>query len=86
MLAAVIRNIDGEALISGLSKRGFAISSGSSCTPDQVKPSHVLAAMGYEGQINIRISLPFNANGADILDFVKTLNETIKDLKESAGI
>ena len=86
VLAAVIKNIDGEALVSGLSKRGFAISSGSSCTPDQVKPSHVLTAMGYEGQINIRISLPFNANGADILDFVKALNETIKDLKESAGI
>ena len=86
VLAAVIKDIDGEALVSGLSKRGFAISSGSSCTPDQVKPSHVLAAMGYEGQINIRISLPFNANGVEILDFVKALNETIKDLKVSAGI
>ena len=86
VLAAVIKNIDGEALVSGLSKRGFAISSGSSCTPDQIKPSHVLAAMGFEGQINIRISLPFNANDADILDFVKALNETMKELKESAGI
>ena len=86
VLAAVIKNIDGEALVSGLSKRGFAISSGSSCTPDQVKPSHVLAAMGFEGQINIRISLPFNANDADNLDFVKALNETMKELKESAGI
>ena len=86
VLAAVIKNIDGEALVSGLSKKGFAISSGSSCTPDQVKPSHVLAAMGFEGQINIRISLPFDAKDADILDFVKALNETIKDLKESAGI
>ena len=86
VLAAVIKNIDGEALVSGLSKRGFAISSGSSCTPDQVKPSHVLAAMGFDGQINVRISLPFNANDADILDFVKALNETMKELKESAGI
>ena len=86
VLAAVTKNIDGEALVSGLSKRGFAISSGSSCTPDQVKPSHVLAAMGFEGQINVRISLPFNANDADILDFVKALNETMKELKESAGI
>lgn len=86
VLAAVIKNIDGEALVSGLSKRGFAISSGSSCTPDQVKPSHVLAAMGFERQINIRISLPFNANDADILDFVKALNETMKELKETAGI
>ena len=86
VLAAVIKNIDGEALVSGLSKRGFAISSGSSCTPDQVKPSHVLAAMGFEGQINIRISLPFEAKSADILDFVKALNETMKELKESAVI
>lgn len=86
VLAAVIKNIDGEALISGLSKRGFAISSGSSCTPDQVKPSHVLAAMGFEGQINIRISLPSNASDANILDFVKAFNETMKELKESAGI
>ena len=86
VLAAVIKDIDGEALVSGLSKRGFAISSGSSCTPDQVKPSHVLAAMGFDNQINVRISLPFNANDADILDFVKALNETMKELKESAGI
>ena len=86
VLAAVIKNIDGEALVSGLSKRGFAISSGSSCTPDQVKPSHVLAALGFDNQINVRISLPFNANDADILDFVKALNETMKELKESAGI
>jgi cysteine desulfurase len=86
VLAVVIKNIDGEALVSGLSKRGFAISSGSSCTPDQVKPSHVLAAMGFEGQINIRISLPFDTSDANILDFVKALNETMKELKESAGI
>ena len=86
VLAAVIKNIDGEALVSGLSKRGFAISSGSSCTPDQLKPSHVLAAMGFDNQINVRISLPFDASDADILDFVKALNETMKELKESAGI
>ncbi|MCX6457977.1 MAG: aminotransferase class V-fold PLP-dependent enzyme [Actinobacteria bacterium] len=86
VLAAVIKNIDGEALVSGLSKRGFAISSGSSCTPDQVKPSHVLAAMGFDNQINIRISLPFDTKDADILDFIKALNETMKELKESAGI
>ena len=86
VLAAVIKDIDGEALASGLSKKGFAISSGSSCTPDQVKPSHVLAAMGFEDQINIRISLPFDAKDADILDFVSALTQTIKELKASAGV
>jgi len=86
VLAAVIKDIDGEALVSGLSKKGFAISSGSSCTPDQVKPSHVLGAMGYGEQINVRISLPFAAKDGDILDFVSSLTQTIKDLKASAGV
>ena len=86
ILAAIIKDIDGEALVSGLSKKGFAISSGSSCTPDQVKPSHVLAAMGFGEQINIRISLPFDTKNADILDFVSALTQTIKELKASAGV
>lgn len=86
VLAAVIKDIDGEALVSGLSKKGFAISSGSSCTPDQVKPSHVLTAMGFDNQINIRISLPFDTKDGDILDFVSSLTQTIKDLKASAGV
>jgi cysteine desulfurase len=86
VLAAIIKDIDGEALVSGLSKKGFAISSGSSCTPDQVKPSHVLAAMGFGEQINIRISLPFDSKDADILDFVSAFTQTIKELKASAGV
>ena len=83
VLAAVIKDVDGEALVSGLSKRGFAISSGSSCTPDQVKPSHVLNAMGFGEQINIRISLPFDAASADIQDFVTALLATINEIKSS---
>ena len=86
VLAAVIKDIDGEALVSGLSKKGFAISSGSSCTPDQVKPSHVLSAMGFGNAINLRISLPFDARDADILDFVSALTRTINELKASAGV
>lgn len=81
VLSMVIKDIDGEALVSYLSKRGFAISSGSSCTPDQVKPSHVLAAMGFENQINIRISLSFDTSSQDIKNFALALLETIKELK-----
>ena len=83
VLAAIIKDVDGEALVSGLSKRGFAISSGSSCTPDQVKPSHVLNAMGFGEQINIRISLPCDAASTDIQDFVTALLATIKEIKFS---
>jgi len=42
--------------------------------------------MGYGEQINVRISLPFDAKDSDILDFVSSLTQTIKDLKASAGV
>ena len=38
--------VDGEALLTELDRRGFAVSSGSSCTSDALTPSHVLVAMG----------------------------------------
>jgi hypothetical protein len=42
--------------------------------------------MGFDNQINIRISLPFDTKDGDILDFVSSLTQTIKDLKASAGV
>jgi cysteine desulfurase len=86
VLAAVIKDIDAESLVNNLSKKGFAISSGSSCTPDQIKPSHVLAAMGFGEQTSIRISLPFDAKSLDILDFVSAFTSSIQEVKVAAGL
>ena len=86
VLAAVIKDIDAESLVNNLSKKGFAISSGSSCTPDQIKPSHVLAAMGFGEQTSIRISLPFDAQSIDILDFVSAFTSSIQEVKAAGGI
>jgi cysteine desulfurase len=86
VLAAVIKDIDAESLVNNLSKKGFAISSGSSCTPDQIKPSHVLAAMGFGEQTSIRISLPFDAQSLDILDFVSAFITSIQEVKVAAGL
>ncbi len=53
--------VDGEALLHALDRRGFAVSSGSSCTSDTLRPSHVLEAMGVLSHGNVRISLPGRA-------------------------
>ena len=49
--------VDGEALMSALDRRGFAVSSGSSCTSSALEPSHVLVAMGALTSGNIRVSV-----------------------------
>jgi len=43
-----VPGVDGEALITKLSLRGIAVSTGSSCFQETGKPSHVLLAMGME--------------------------------------
>lgn len=50
--------VDGEALVTELDRRGFAVGSGSACTSSTLEPSHVLAAMGVLTHGNIRITLP----------------------------
>jgi cysteine desulfurase len=86
VLAFVIKDLDAESLVNNLSKKGFAVSGGSSCTPDQIKPSHVLAAMGFGDQTNIRISLPFDAKSLDALDFVSALVASIQEVKDAGGL
>lgn len=80
VLSFLIENVDGEFISQNLSKKGFAVSSGSSCTPDAIKPSHVLSEMGYPNQAHIRLSLSFDTNKEDIDDFVSALSQTLNEI------
>jgi cysteine desulfurase len=52
--------VDGEALLTELDRRGFAVASGSACTSSTLEPSHVLTAMGMLTHGNVRITLPLS--------------------------
>jgi cysteine desulfurase len=80
VLSFLIENVDGEFISQNLSKKGFAVSSGSSCTPDAIKPSHVLSEMGYPNQAHIRISLSFDTTKKDIDAFVLALTQTLNEI------
>ena len=72
---------DGEALLTELDRRGFAVSSGSSCTSDTLTPSHVLVAMGALTSGNLRISLHPGVDQADIDRFLTVLPEVVADVR-----
>lgn len=73
--------VDGESLVLGLDREGYAISSGSSCVADTRRPSHVLAAMGVLTQGNVRVSLPFGVTDETIHGFLATLPGVVRDIR-----
>jgi cysteine desulfurase len=75
---------DGEVLVSELDRAGFAVSSGSACTADTRRPSHVLAAMGAVTHGNLRVSLPPEASEADVTGFLDALPAAIAAARASA--
>nr|WP_202420273.1 aminotransferase class V-fold PLP-dependent enzyme [Actinomadura rayongensis] len=78
--------VAGEALLTELDRLGFAVSSGSSCTADTLRPSHVLEAMGVLTHGNVRVSLPHGTTAGDVDRFLAVLPGTVTRLRRSAGV
>ncbi|MBB5869476.1 cysteine desulfurase [Allocatelliglobosispora scoriae] len=78
--------VDGEALLTELDRRGFAVSSGSSCTSSTLTPSHVLAAMGVLTHGNIRVSLHRETTAAQVERFLAELPGIVAELRSRAGV
>jgi cysteine desulfurase len=78
--------VDGEALLHALDRRGFAVSSGSSCTSSALRPSHVLEAMGALSHGNVRISLPPGTDAGQVERFLAELPEIVAGLRAEAGV
>ncbi|MEH2572378.1 MULTISPECIES: cysteine desulfurase family protein [unclassified Bradyrhizobium] len=58
-----------ETAVIGFDLSGISVSSGSACSSGKVQPSHVLAAMGFEGELAqgaVRLSLGWSTTETDI--------------------
>jgi cysteine desulfurase len=78
--------VAGEALLTELDRRGFAVSSGSSCTASTLEPSHVLAAMGVLTHGNVRLSLHAGTSEQDVDRFLAVLPDVVAGLRRQAGV
>ncbi len=81
--------VDGEALVTELDRRGFAVGSGSACTSSTLEPSHVLAAIGVLTHGNVRITLPLHAIAPtlerDVDRFIAELPEAVALVRAQLG-
>jgi cysteine desulfurase len=78
--------VDGEALLHALDRRGFAVSSGSSCTASTLRPSHVLEAMGVLSHGNVRVSLHRDTTQAQVERFLAELPGIVAGLRAETGV
>jgi len=75
--------VDGEALVTELDRRGFAVASGSACTSSTLEPSHVLAAMGVLTHGNVRVTLPLSAIAPSLDD---DANRFIAEIADAVAV
>ncbi|RZS89558.1 cysteine desulfurase [Motilibacter rhizosphaerae] len=78
--------VDGEALVTELDRRGFAVGSGSACASSAQRPSSVLAAMGVLTHGNVRVGLPRTVRREDVERFLVELPLAVREVRERLGV
>jgi len=82
-------NMDGETLVTALDKKGFAVASGSACSSDSDKPSHVLLAMGVEEDLArgaVRVSFSASNTIEQVHHFLTAIESELKRLKNLTAV
>lgn len=83
-----VPGIDLEGVLTGLDLEGICVSSGSACTTGSVEPSHVIEAMGREGELArnaIRLSLGWGTRAEEIEYVLDVFPKVVQRVREFAG-
>jgi cysteine desulfurase len=76
--------IEGEALLIKLDDKGIAVSTGSACSSKELRPSHVLTAIGLDPAIahgSIRFTLSKYTTKEELDYTIKNVKEVVKELR-----
>ncbi len=79
------KNIDGEGVIIALDQKDIAVSTGSACSAQNLKASHVLRAIGLDNidaHGSVRITLGRFNKEDDIIFLIESLKTVVKKLRE----
>jgi cysteine desulfurase len=84
----IFRDVEGEGMLLGLDAAGIAVSTGSACSAGDLRPSHVLSAIGLsdeESHGSLRVTLGKYTTKQEVDLFVDTLKEVVERLRRIAG-
>ena len=81
IISCVISGVNNEMLVRELAAIGVDIDAGSACSPVDLQPSHVIAAMGYPTEGQIRFTLKRQTEKSDIDGALAKLEEIVAKLR-----
>jgi cysteine desulfurase len=84
-----ILDIEGEAMVLYLDEAGFRVSTGSACTSANLKPSHVIRALGlpYEAAHgSLRVTLGRGTTDADVDKLLSALPPIVEKLRQLSPV
>jgi cysteine desulfurase len=84
----IFKDVEGEGMLLGLDLAGIAVSTGSACSAGDLRPSHVLSAIGLdeeESHGSLRVTLGKYTTKQEVDIFVDTLKEVVGRLRKIAG-
>jgi cysteine desulfurase len=79
--------VSSAAQLIRLDMAGFAVSAGSACSSGSMRPSHVLAAMGYPAQAAaevVRVSFGWTTTAEDVAKFAEAWTRIATDIRRAA--
>jgi cysteine desulfurase len=84
----IFRDVEGEGMLLGLDLEGIAVSTGSACSSGDLRPSHVLTAIGIaeeDSHGSLRVTLGKYTTKQEIDFFIEKLKEVVAKLRKIAG-
>ena len=77
VLSCVIHGVRNEAIVRKLAAEGIDIDAGSACSPEDLQPSHVIAAMGLPTDGHIRITLRSSTTKSEVDELLAALSQAV---------
>lgn len=81
LVCAGIADIEPQAVLLGLDRRGIRAHSGSACASEGLEPSPVLEAMGVDAHRSLRVAVGWSTTPADVDAFARALPEVVAELR-----
>lgn len=81
LVCAGLADIEPQAVLLGLDRRGIDAHSGSACASEGLEPSPVLEAMGVDAHRSLRVSVGWSSTASDVDAFERALPDVVDELR-----